>query len=143
MAGTEEEHQPQMKEEKINFSVSIWPPTQRTRDAVIQRLIETLSTPSVLSKRYGSIPAEEALASARLIEEEAFSLVSRSDHNSSAADSDEVGIEILQIYSKEISKRMLEVVKSKAASASPSDNSQTPHITSEEISSLESESSQT
>ncbi|KAJ7958213.1 MFP1 attachment factor 1 [Quillaja saponaria] len=49
-------------EKPSTVSFSIWPPTQRTRDAVINRLIETLSTPSVLSKRYGTISLEDASA---------------------------------------------------------------------------------
>nr|CAD1832382.1 unnamed protein product [Ananas comosus var. bracteatus] len=38
------------------FSLSIWPPTQRTRDAVIRRLVENLTSSTVLSKRYGVVP---------------------------------------------------------------------------------------
>ncbi|CAL0319045.1 unnamed protein product [Lupinus luteus] len=87
-------------------SFSIWPPTQRTRDAVINRLIQTLSTPSVLSKRYGTLSSDESSAAARQIEDEAFATAS--------ASSEEDGIEILQVYSKEISKRMLDIVKAKA-----------------------------
>lgn len=104
------------------ISFSIWPPTQRTRDAVVHRLIETLSTPSVLSKRYGTMPSDEASSVARSIEEEAFAVAGGS------SSSDDDGIEILQAYSKEISKRMLDTVKAKATSASSVDNgaSQTP-----------------
>ncbi|KAK9270312.1 hypothetical protein L1049_026938 [Liquidambar formosana] len=138
------QHQQQQdpkKLEKMNISFSIWPPTQRTRDAVINRLIETLSTPSVLSKRYGTMPADEASAAARLIEEQAFLAAGGS------AGADDDGIEVLQVYSKEISKRMLEAVKSRAASGSTPDNGtpQTPVVpptaTSEEVSSVETESS--
>ncbi|KAK2994734.1 hypothetical protein RJ640_002540 [Escallonia rubra] len=50
---------PQSQPEKVSVSFSIWPPTQCTRDAVLSRLIETLSAPSVLSKRYGPVPADE------------------------------------------------------------------------------------
>ncbi|KAF1871604.1 hypothetical protein Lal_00020398 [Lupinus albus] len=91
-------------------SFSIWPPTQRTRDAVINRLIQTLSTPSVLSKRYGTLSSDESSAAARQIEDEAFTTAS--------AASEEDGIEILQVYSKEISKRMLDIVKAKATAPS-------------------------
>lgn len=94
------------------LSFSIWPPAQRTRDAVVNRLIETLSTPSVLSNRYGTLAQDEASAAARLIEEEAFATAA----GSAAAEDD--GIQILQVYSKEISKRMLDAVKSRNASAS-------------------------
>ncbi|KAK9050719.1 hypothetical protein SSX86_001844 [Deinandra increscens subsp. villosa] len=97
------------KLEKMTTSFSIWPPSQRTRDAVIKRLIETLSNKSVLSDRYGAMPSDEAAGVARLIEEEAFSAVPASP----APDGDD-GIEILQSYSKEISKRMLDFVKSRS-----------------------------
>uniref|UniRef100_A0A2P2IQ98 WPP domain-containing protein n=1 Tax=Rhizophora mucronata TaxID=61149 RepID=A0A2P2IQ98_RHIMU len=99
------------------LSLSIWPPTQRTRDAVITRLIETLSAPSVLSKRYGTIPQEEADAAARSIEEEAFGVAN------AAASAEDDGLEILQLYSKEISKRMLDTVKARSGPASMVDNS--------------------
>ncbi|XP_058070081.1 MFP1 attachment factor 1-like [Magnolia sinica] len=143
MAAEEPQQHPITEEKKMNVSLSIWPPTQRTRDAVTNRLIETLSSPSVLSKRYGSMPPEEASSAARVIEEEAFSAAASLSNNAAAEDD---GIEILQIYSKEISKRMLEAVKARAPSASPAENLQTqpPAVaSSEEISSVGSESSQT
>ncbi|XP_030514594.2 MFP1 attachment factor 1-like [Rhodamnia argentea] len=96
-----------------NVAFSIWPPSQRTRDAVVARLIETLSTPSVLSKRYGTVPQDEAASAARAIEQEAFNAAG------GAAAADDDGIEVLQIYSKEISKRMLDSVKTRAVAASP------------------------
>jgi len=101
-------------------SFSIWPPTQRTRDAVITRLIETLSSPSVLSKRYGTMSPDEASTAARQIEDEAFSVAA------SSAASDNDGIEILQVYSKEISKRMLDTVKAKSTTASAAVDIGTP-----------------
>ncbi|KAF7807262.1 MFP1 attachment factor 1-like [Senna tora] len=107
-----------------DISFSIRPPTQRTRDAVVNRLIETLSTPSVLSKRYGTIPPDEASSVARIIDDEAFTTAS----GSSSSDDDD--IEILQvIYSKEISKRMLDTVKARATSASSLNNVATQYST--------------
>ncbi|KFK44640.1 hypothetical protein AALP_AA1G285000 [Arabis alpina] len=91
-----------------SISLRIWPPTQKTRDAVLKRLIETLSTESILSKRYGTLKSEEANEVAKSIEEKAY------DVASSAVSSDEDGIEILQVYSKEISKRMLDSVKARS-----------------------------
>ncbi|RZC45158.1 hypothetical protein C5167_038119 [Papaver somniferum] len=135
------------KFQKMGISFSIWPPTQRTRDAVINRLIETLSKPSILSKRYGSLNPDEAASTARVIEEQAFVAASSTSssvsggENSGTTDGgggDDDGIEILQIYSKEISKRMLESVKSKAAtSAIPASENDSNSVaaTSEEISS--------
>ncbi|PHU01227.1 MFP1 attachment factor 1 [Capsicum chinense] len=100
-------------------SFSIWPPSQRTRDAVIHRLIETLSSPSILSKRYGTVSVEDASDIARRIEEEAF------NSSGSSSSSNDDGIEILQVYSKEISKRMLETVKAKSTAA-PSTEAEKP-----------------
>ncbi|KAJ8763280.1 hypothetical protein K2173_026181 [Erythroxylum novogranatense] len=99
------------------ITFSIWPPKQRTRDAVITRLIETLSTTSVLSKRYGTVPEDEASTAARRIEEEAYAVAN------AAASSEEDGLEILQLYSKEISKRMLDTVKSRAGPGPAVENS--------------------
>ncbi|KAK1276504.1 MFP1 attachment factor 1 [Acorus gramineus] len=113
---------------KINISLSLWPPTQRTRDAVVNRLVETLSAPSsVLSKRYGSLPHDEASSVACLIEEEAFSAAIASSMGARAGDEDD-GIETLHVYSKDISRRMLETVKAKAAvsSSSPTASADAP-----------------
>ncbi|KAJ0973782.1 hypothetical protein J5N97_015747 [Dioscorea zingiberensis] len=95
-----------------SLSLQIWPPSQRTRDAVRSRLVENLSSPSVLTKRYGAFPIDEASSVARRIEEEAFGAASASA--SADAGSVDEGIEVIQIYSKEISKRMLETVKARA-----------------------------
>ncbi|KAK9736008.1 hypothetical protein RND81_04G244200 [Saponaria officinalis] len=106
---------------KISSSFSIWPPTQRTRDAVTNRLIETLSTPSILSKRYGTVSPDEASVIAKSIEEEAFAFAASSAAAAAAVGATEDpidgGIEILQVYSKEISKRVLDAVKSRSAVA--------------------------
>ncbi|KAK9986967.1 hypothetical protein SO802_031918 [Lithocarpus litseifolius] len=69
---------------------NIWPPTQRTRNAMVARLVETLS------KRYGTLPSDVASSAVRLIEEEAFSIAA----TSASAEGDD--IEILQVYSREI-----------------------------------------
>ncbi|KAG6406881.1 hypothetical protein SASPL_134518 [Salvia splendens] len=113
-----------------NVSFSIWPPTDRTREAVKNRLIETLSSPSILSKRYGTVSREEAVEAAKLIEQEAFELAG----NAVSADDD--GIEILQVYSKEISKRMLDTVKARsgdsAVAPEPAPATDEPHKAEEE-----------
>lgn len=90
------------------LSFTIWPLTGRTRDAIVNRLIETLTTSSVLSKRYGTLSSDEASAAAHQIEGKAFSAA-----DASAATSAD-GIKTLQFYSKEISKRMLDTVKTRA-----------------------------
>ncbi|XP_010481910.1 PREDICTED: WPP domain-containing protein 1 [Camelina sativa] len=93
------------------ISLRIWPPTQKTRDAVVKRLTETLSTESILSKRYGTLDSEEASSVAKSIEDEAHAVAS------AAVVGDDDGIEILKVYSKEISKRMLESMKAKKTPA--------------------------
>ncbi|XP_060960145.1 WPP domain-containing protein 1-like [Cannabis sativa] len=60
------------KKPSSQATFSIWPPSQRTRDAVVHRLIETLSTPSVLSNRYGTTPPEESSYTARIIKRRPF-----------------------------------------------------------------------
>ncbi|KAL6527358.1 RNA polymerase III-inhibiting protein maf1 [Orobanche gracilis] len=97
-----------LPEKFSNLSFSIWPPSGRTRDAVRNRLIETLSSPSILSKKYGIVPQEIAVEAAKVIEEEAFEVAGK------AVTPDDDGIEILQVYSKEISKRMLDKVKARS-----------------------------
>ncbi|AQL08893.1 MFP1 attachment factor 1 [Zea mays] len=96
------------------FSFSIWPPTQRTRDAVVRRLVETLAGDTILCKRYGAVPAADAEPAARAIEAEAFDAVAAAG---GAAASVEEGIEALQSYSKEVSRRLLDFVKSRSADA--------------------------
>ncbi|KAH7848438.1 hypothetical protein Vadar_002723 [Vaccinium darrowii] len=131
-----------ISERMSTLSFSIWPPTQRTRDAVLKRLVETLSTPSsVLSKRYGTMPQNDAADAARRIEDEAFAAAAAV----ASADADEDGIEVLQVYSKEISKRMLDAVKSRSVTGSVQDGvgvSQSADVAAasgEEISAVESE----
>ncbi|WOK98433.1 hypothetical protein Cni_G07145 [Canna indica] len=101
-----------------SMTLNIWPPSQRSRDAVIQRLIETLSTPSVLSKRYGVLPPAEASSTARLIEEEAFAAAA----DGACATSVEEGVILLQKYSKEISRRAIGAVKEKGSTVPPLSN---------------------
>ncbi|KAF2324318.1 hypothetical protein GH714_012368 [Hevea brasiliensis] len=71
---------------------------------------------SLAAARYGSIPHDEAETSARRIEDEAFVVASK------ATSAEEDGLEILQLYSKEISRRMLETVKARPRSDSAVDN---------------------
>jgi hypothetical protein len=105
-------------------SLSIWPPSQRTRDAVVRRLVQTLAAPSVLSQRYGAVPEPEAERAAAAVEAEAFAAASKSAAAESPASVEE-GIEVLQAYSKEVSRRLLDLAKSRsaAAAAAPAEGS--------------------
>lgn len=93
---------------KPSISFSIWPPSERTRKAIVSRLIENLTIQSPISKRYGTLSAEEAEVTAKQVEEESFTVAG----GDKKVDDD--GIEVLQVYSKEISKRMLEVLKARS-----------------------------
>ncbi|THU62153.1 hypothetical protein C4D60_Mb01t02130 [Musa balbisiana] len=102
----------------LDVSLNIWPPSQESRNAVIQRLVETLSSPSVLTECHGVVSVEEASSIALIIEQEAFA-AANCDGVSSLSDYD-YGLEILQIYNREIGKRMIEFIKSSAPPASSS-----------------------
>uniref|UniRef100_N1QXW4 WPP domain-containing protein n=1 Tax=Aegilops tauschii TaxID=37682 RepID=N1QXW4_AEGTA len=120
------------------FSFSIWPPTQRTRDAVVRRLVDTLAGDTLLCKRYGAVPAADAEPAARAIEAEAFDAAAVTGGAAASVEegnqapqpqpkegnpplsmsaSVEEGIEALQLYSKEVSRRLLDFVKSRSAAA--------------------------
>ncbi|KAE8771183.1 MFP1 attachment factor 1-like [Hordeum vulgare] len=67
---------------------------------------------TLLCKRYGAVPAVEVEPVARVIEAEAFDAAAVAG---GAAASIEEGIEALQLYSKEVSRRLLDFVKSRSA----------------------------
>ncbi|PIN01914.1 hypothetical protein CDL12_07394 [Handroanthus impetiginosus] len=47
---------------------SIWAPTELMREPIRNCLIDPLSSPSIMSKRYSTVSREEAIAAAKLIE---------------------------------------------------------------------------
>lgn len=101
--------------EASKFSFSIWPPSERTRAAVVERMEKTLSSSSILSNKYGQFDSEEAHAVAKRIEEDAFTAaqdVATSESGDSGSGS---GSHVLQFYSKEISKHMLDAAKYRAS----------------------------
>lgn len=79
----------------------------------MNRLIETLTNKCILTKRYGTLQSDEALTVAKSVEEEAYGVAAVL-----GGDDDDDGIEILQAYSKEISKRVLDSVNTRTV-ASP------------------------
>ncbi|XP_073038134.1 MFP1 attachment factor 1-like [Primulina eburnea] len=88
-----------------HVSFSIWPPTERTRDAVRNRIVESLT---IVLKREGTLSREEAFDLAKRFEEEVFESVCET------ASTDDDGIEILFVYYEEISQRMLKTVKARS-----------------------------
>ncbi|XP_030537958.1 WPP domain-containing protein 1-like isoform X1 [Rhodamnia argentea] len=87
----------------------LWPPTQPTRDAIVSRVVETLSAPSALSTRYGRLSLEEATSVARAIEQEEYA------STVAAASASDDGADVLQAYARAIARRMLDSVHPRTA----------------------------
>jgi Ran GTPase-activating protein 1 len=91
----------------MTFSIKLWPPSDSTRLMLVERMTKNLSTESIFSKKYGLLGKEEAHESAKRIEEECF--LSADEHFKQEPDDD--GSSAVQLYAKETSKMMLEVLK--------------------------------
>ncbi|KAJ8748380.1 hypothetical protein K2173_003017 [Erythroxylum novogranatense] len=89
------------------LSVKLWPPSQSTRLMLVERMTKNLTTPSIISRKYGLLSKEEAEEDAKEIEEQAFTAANQ--HFEKEPDGD--GSSAVQIYAKESSKLMLEVLK--------------------------------
>uniref|UniRef100_A0A2N9H0W5 WPP domain-containing protein n=1 Tax=Fagus sylvatica TaxID=28930 RepID=A0A2N9H0W5_FAGSY len=89
------------------LSIKLWPPSQSSRLMLVDRMTKNLTTPSIFSRKYGLLSKEEAEVDAKDIEEIAFATASQ--HFEKEPDGD--GSSAVQIYAKESSKLMLEVLK--------------------------------
>ncbi|KAK1313946.1 RAN GTPase-activating protein 2 [Acorus calamus] len=89
------------------FSIKLWPPSQGTRLLLVERMANNLSTPTVFSRKYGLLGKEEANEKAKHIENVAFAAAN--EHHQNEPDGD--GSSAVQLYAKESSKLMLEVLK--------------------------------
>jgi len=76
-------------------SLTIWLPSQRTHDAVVCCLMQTLAAPSVLSQHYDAVPEPEAEHTAAAVQADAFAAASESAAGASPASVERV-IEVLQ-----------------------------------------------
>ncbi|XP_028762186.1 RAN GTPase-activating protein 1-like isoform X1 [Neltuma alba] len=90
-----------------SFSIKLWPPSQSTRLMLVERMTKNLTTPSIFSRKYGLLSREEAEEDAKKIEETVFTMANQ--HFEKEPDGD--GSSAVQIYAKESSKLMLEVLK--------------------------------
>ncbi|OVA17419.1 Leucine-rich repeat [Macleaya cordata] len=90
-----------------SFSIKLWPPSQSTRVMLVDRMTKNLSTPSIFSRKYGLLSQEEAEENAKQIEDMAFATAN--EHHEREPDGD--GSSAVQLYAKESSKLMLEVLK--------------------------------
>lgn len=89
------------------FSIKLWPPSQSTRLMLVERMAKNLTTPSIFSRKYGLLSKEEAEDDAKKIEDMVFNMANQ--HFEKEPDGD--GSSAVQIYAKESSKLMLEVLK--------------------------------
>lgn len=89
------------------ISIKLWPPSQSTRLMLVERMTKNLTTPSILSRKYGLLDKVEAEEDAKKIEAVAFEAANQ--HFEKEPDGD--GSSAVQLYAKESSKLMLEVIK--------------------------------
>ncbi|KAI3801002.1 hypothetical protein L1987_29102 [Smallanthus sonchifolius] len=88
-------------------SIKLWPPSQGTRQVLVERITKNLTTPSILSRKYGLLSKEEAEEDAKRIESSAFETANQ--HFEKEPDGD--GGSAVQLYAKESSTLMVEAVK--------------------------------
>lgn len=74
---------------------------------LVERMTRNLSSPSLFSRKYGLLSKEEAEENARQIEDSAFAVANK--HHYKEPDGD--GSSAVQLYAKESSRLMLEVLK--------------------------------
>lgn len=89
------------------MSVKLWPPSQNTRLKLVERMTKNLVTPSFWSRKYGLLSQNEAEEDAKQIEAAAFEVASQ--HFAKEPDGD--GSSAVQLYAKESSRLMIEVMK--------------------------------
>ncbi|EES05430.1 hypothetical protein BDA96_04G229600 [Sorghum bicolor] len=89
------------------FSIKLWPPSESTRLMLVEKMTKNLSTESIFSRKYGLLGKQEAHENAKRIEELCFA--SADEHFKREPDGD--GSSAVQLYAKETSKLMLEVLK--------------------------------
>ncbi|XP_022758222.1 RAN GTPase-activating protein 1-like [Durio zibethinus] len=89
------------------LSVKLWPPSHSTRLMLVERMTKNLTTPSIFSRKYGLLSNKEAEEDAKKIEELAFAAADQ--HYKKEPDGD--GSSAVQIYAKESSRLMLEIIK--------------------------------
>ncbi|KAK7270268.1 hypothetical protein RIF29_23288 [Crotalaria pallida] len=87
--------------------IKLWPPSQSTRLMLVERMTKNLTNPSIFSRKYGLLSKDEAEEDAKQIEDIAFAAATQ--HFEKEPDGD--GSSAVQIYAKESSKLMLEVLK--------------------------------
>ncbi|XP_010468883.1 PREDICTED: RAN GTPase-activating protein 1 [Camelina sativa] len=89
------------------LSVKMWPPSKSTRLMLVERMTKNITTPSIFSRKYGLLSLQEAEDDAKRIEDLAFATANKHFQNEPDGD----GTSAVQVYAKESSKLMLDVIK--------------------------------
>ncbi|XP_004497852.1 uncharacterized protein [Cicer arietinum] len=89
------------------FSIKLWPPSQNTRQTLVEKVTNNLTTKSIFTHKYGTLDREEAEKNAKRIEDAAFATANL--HYEKEPDGD--GGSAVQLYAKECSMLLLEVLK--------------------------------
>ncbi|MBA0599930.1 RAN GTPase-activating protein 2 [Gossypium raimondii] len=89
------------------FSIKLWPPSESTRLVLVQRLTNNLSSNSIFTQKYGALNKEDAEENAKKIEDIAFNVANEQYDREPDGD----GGAAVQLYAKECSKLLLEVLK--------------------------------
>ncbi|KAJ6898848.1 hypothetical protein NC652_025381 [Populus alba x Populus x berolinensis] len=124
-AGFSEMDATESKSQPRPFSIKLWPPSPNTRQMLVVRVTDNLTTKSIFTQKYGSLSKEEAEENAKKIEDVAFAIAN--EHYEKEPDGD--GSSAVQLYAKECSKQILEVLK-----RGPSGKEDKEALVSEEVS---------
>nr|CCG20346.1 Ran GTPase activating protein 2 [Solanum stoloniferum] len=89
------------------FSIKLWPPSENTRKMLAERMTNNLSSPTIFTRKYRSLSKEEAAKNAEEIEDAAFTIANQ--HYEKEPDGD--GSSAVQLYARECSKLILEILK--------------------------------
>lgn len=117
----------ELNSQRRPFSIKLWPPSQNTRHMLVERMTNNLTTKSIFTQKYGSLNKEEAEENARRIEDMAFATANLQYEKEPDGD----GGSAVQLYAKECSKLLLDVLKKGPSNkvkeeAIPSDNVTAP-----------------
>ncbi|KAG6428055.1 hypothetical protein SASPL_112304 [Salvia splendens] len=94
--------------ERCQITIKLWPPSENTRLMLVERMTNNLSTPTIFTRKYGSLGQPEAAKYAKQIEESAF--CSANQHYEQEPGGGD-GSYAVQLYARECSKLILEVLK--------------------------------
>nr|CCG20321.1 Ran GTPase activating protein 2 [Solanum stoloniferum] len=89
------------------FSIKLWPPSENTRKMLVEGMTNNLSSPTIFTRKYRSLSKEEAAKNAEEIEDAAFTIANQ--HYEKEPDGD--GSSAVQLYARECSKLILEILK--------------------------------